>query len=83
MTAINLLGGDVIEAMYGMACITKLVRERNEEPVPVYSFHVKDWASYFVGEVRVYVHNGRKHQKVFGNHLMIYYQIYKRGKRNI
>ena len=59
MTAINLREGDAIETMDGMACITKIVKERHEEPVPVYNFHVKEWASYFVGEVRAYVHNSR------------------------
>ncbi len=29
----------------------------------MYNFHVKEWASYFVGEVRVYVHNGKGHRK--------------------
>jgi len=47
--------------MDGLAYITKIIKERHEEPVPVYNFHVKEWASYFVGEVRVYVHNGSKH----------------------
>ena len=61
VTAINLREGDAIETMDGMACITKIVKERHEEPVPVYNFHVKDWASYFVGEVRIYVHNGPGH----------------------
>ncbi len=28
----------------------------------MYNFHVKEWASYFVGEVRVYVHNGKGHE---------------------
>ncbi len=34
----------------------------------MYNFHVKEWASYFVGEVRVYVHNGKVHgsKKVLG-----------------
>ncbi len=59
VTAINLREGDAIETMNGMACINKIVKERDEEPVPVYNFHVKEWASYFVGEVRVYVHNSR------------------------
>ncbi len=63
VTAINLREGDAIETVEGMACITKIVKERHEEPVPVYNFHVKEWASYFVGEVRVYVHNGNKHIK--------------------
>lgn len=30
--------------------------------VLVYNFHVKKWASYFAGEVSVYVHNGRVHK---------------------
>ena len=59
MTAINLREGDAIETVDGIACITKIVKERHEEPVPVYNFHVKDWASYFVGKVRSYVHNGK------------------------
>ena len=58
VTAINLREGDTLETMEGTACITKIVKERHEEPVTVYNFHVKEWASYFVGEVRVYVHNG-------------------------
>ncbi len=64
VTAINLREGDAIETMDGMVCITKIVKERHEEPVPVYNFHVKDWASYIVGEVRVYVHNGKGHNGV-------------------
>ena len=44
--------------MEGTACITKIVKERHEEPVTVYNLAVKDWVSYFVGKVRVYVHNG-------------------------
>ncbi len=59
VTAINLREGDAIETVDGIACITKIVKERHEEPVPVYNFHVKDWASYFVGKVRSYVHNGK------------------------
>ena len=44
--------------MESTACITKIVKERHEEPVTVYNLAVKDWVSYFVGQVRVYVHNG-------------------------
>ena len=44
--------------MEGTACITKIVKERHEEPVTVYNLTVKDWVSYFVGNLRVYVHNG-------------------------
>ena len=44
--------------MESTACITKIVKERHEEPVTVYNLAVKDWVSYFVGNVRVYVHNG-------------------------
>ena len=71
VTAIDLREGDAIETVDGMVCITKIVKERHEEPVPVYNFHVKEWASYFVGEVRVYVHNGKerhitsKHKKKY------------------
>ena len=61
VTAINLHEGDAIETMDGCAYITKIEKIRYEEPVPVYNFHVKEWASYFVGEVRIYVHNGKKH----------------------
>ena len=60
MTAINLREGDAIETMDGCAYITKIEKTRHEEPVPVYNFHVKEWASYFVGEVRVYVHNTKE-----------------------
>ena len=41
----------------GTACITKIVKERHEEPVIVYNLAVKDWISYFVWKVWVYVHN--------------------------
>ena len=58
VTAINLREGDTLETMEGTACITKIVKERHEEPVTVYNLAVKDWVSYFVGQVRVYVHNG-------------------------
>ena len=58
VTAINLREGDTLETMEGTACITKIVKERHEEPVTVYNLAVKDWVSYFVGNVRVYVHNG-------------------------
>ncbi len=58
VTAINLREGDTLETMEGTACITKIVKERHEEPVTVYNLAVKDWVSYFVGNLRVYVHNG-------------------------
>ncbi len=58
VTAINLREGDTLETMEGTACITKIVKERHEEPVTVYNLAIKDWMSYFVGQVRVYVHNG-------------------------
>ena len=58
VTTINLREGDTLETMEGTACITKIVKERHEEPVTVYNLAVKDWVSYFVGKVRVYVHNG-------------------------
>jgi len=58
VTAINLGKGNTLETMESTACITKIVKERHEEPVTVYNLAVKDWVSYFVGQVRVYVHNG-------------------------
>ncbi len=58
VTAINLREGDTLETMEGTACITKIVKERHEEPVTVYNLAVKDWVSYFMGKVRGYVHNG-------------------------
>ncbi len=57
-TALYIHEGDTLETMEGTACITKIVKERHEEPVTVYNLAVKDWVSYFVGKVRVYVHNG-------------------------
>ena len=62
MTAINLREGDTLETMEGTACITKIVKKRHEEPVTVYNIAVKDWVSYFVGQVRVYVHNGNGYE---------------------
>ncbi len=58
MTSINLGQGNTLETTEGTACITKIVKERHEEPVTVYNLAVKDWVSYFVGKVRVYAHNG-------------------------
>lgn len=43
--------------MDGFVHITKVEKTRHEEAVPVYNFHVKDWVSYFVGKMCVYVHN--------------------------
>ena len=57
VTAINLREGDTIETMDGFVHITKIEKIRHEEAVPVYNFHVKDWVSYFVGKIRIYVHN--------------------------
>ena len=62
VTAINLRKGDTLETMEGTACITKIVKERHEEPVTVYNLAVKDWVSYFVGQVKVYVHNGNGYE---------------------
>lgn len=59
VSAINLREGDIVETMDGSAQITKIVKVRHEEKVPTYNLHVKEWASYFVGEARVYVHNGK------------------------
>lgn len=55
--AINLCEGDTIELFTGFACITKIEKKRYEKPVLVYNFHVRDWASYFVGRIKAYVHN--------------------------
>lgn len=62
VSAINLREGDIVETMDGPAQITKIVKVRHEEKVPTYNLHVKEWASYFVGEARVYVHNGKGHK---------------------
>jgi len=58
VAAINLREGDILETMEGTSCITKIVKERHGNPVTVYNLAVKDWVPYFVGKVRVYVHNG-------------------------
>lgn len=64
VSAINLREGDVVETMDGAAQVTKIVKVRHEEKVQTYNLHVKEWASYFVGKIRVFVHNGRgKHGK--------------------
>ena len=63
VSAINLREGDIVETMDGPARITKIVKVRHEEKVPTYNLHVKEWASYFVGKVRVYVHNGKGNHK--------------------
>ena len=60
VTAINLREGDTIETMDGLVHITKVEKTRHEEKVPVYNFHVKDWVSYFVGKICVYVHNDER-----------------------
>ena len=62
ISAINLREGDIVETMDGPAQITKIVKVRHEEKVPTYNLHVKEWASYFVGKARVYVHNGKGHR---------------------
>lgn len=49
--------------MYSFVHIIKVEKTRHEEIVPMYNFHVKDWTSYFVGQVRVYVHNGGKYER--------------------
>ncbi len=62
--AINLQEGDIAETMDGLVQITKIVKVRHEEPVPVYDLQVKDWESYFVGKAQLYVHNcGKKPAK--------------------
>ncbi len=68
VTAINLCEGDTIETMDGFVHITKVEKTRHEEPVAVYNFHVKDWASYFVGKIKCYVHNDeRNHKEIFSS----------------
>ena len=52
----------VIPWKQGTACITRIVKKRHEEPVTVYNIAVKDWVSYFVGQIRVYVHNGNGYE---------------------
>ena len=59
VSAINLREGDIVETMDGPAQITKIVKVRHEEKVMTYNLHVKEWASYFVGKIRVFVHNGK------------------------
>lgn len=56
--AINLRQGDLLETMDGTSQVTKVEKTRHEEPVEVYNFQVEEWESYFVSEMRVYVHNG-------------------------
>lgn len=56
--AINLKVGDKFITPDRFAFITMVGRERQEEAVTVYNFHVEDWASYFVSELNIYVHNG-------------------------
>lgn len=64
VSVINLKEGDIAETIDGTAQITKIVKERYEEPVTVYDLQVKDWESYFVGETKLYVHNcGRRPTK--------------------
>ncbi len=43
--------------MDGFVHITKVEKTRHEEPVAVYNFHVKEWISFFVGRIKIYVHN--------------------------
>lgn len=62
VSVINLREGDVVETMDGAAQVTKIVKVRHEEKVQTYNLHVKEWASYFVGKIRVFVHNCK------GNH---------------
>lgn len=62
VTAINLREGDYVETLDGSACITKIEKVRHEIPVLVYNFHVKEWGSYFVSKMKVYVHNGEGHE---------------------
>ncbi len=77
VAAINLREGDTLETMEGTACITKIVKKRHEEPVTVYNIAVKDWVSYFVGQVRVYVHNGNGYE---GDSKIANYYVGPNGK---
>lgn len=58
VNAINLREGDSLLTTDGSASITEVKKERYEEPVIMYNFHVENWSSYFVTEINIYVHNG-------------------------
>lgn len=58
VSAINLKKGDRLITLDGFALVTSVRKERYEEPVAMYNFHVEDWVSYFVSELNIYVHNG-------------------------
>lgn len=60
VNAINLQKYDVAATMEGTAKITKIAKERLEQAEMVYNFHVEEWASYFVANCRLYVHNGEE-----------------------
>ncbi len=79
VTAINLRKGDIIETMDGFVHITKVERTRHEEAVAVYNFHVKDWVSYFVGTMMVYVHNSPgEHNERFLDNII---KLLKKGEK--
>ena len=49
--------------MDGFVHITKVEKTRHEEPVAVYNFHVKEWISFFVGRIKIYVHDAMDAKK--------------------
>lgn len=57
VSVIQLKDGNLVETMEGTAKITKIRKVRYEEPVEVYNLQVAGWASFFVSERQVYVHN--------------------------
>lgn len=59
VSALNLKEGYYLASPDGVLCITKVGKERYQEPVAMYNFHVEDWVSYVVSQLNLYVHNGR------------------------
>lgn len=57
VNAINLIKGALLQTKTGEVPITKIEKTRYEEPVKVYNLQVKEWESYFVSRMQVYVHN--------------------------
>ncbi len=57
VNAINLREGVVLETKSGEVVITRIFKERFEEPVDVYNLQVEEWKSFFVSKMQVYVHN--------------------------
>jgi hypothetical protein len=63
VTVINMSDGDIVKTIDGIVCITKIVKKRHEETVSVYNFHIKEWALYFLWEIRMYIHNGKTEKR--------------------